>query len=320
MDSWIDAFTGSSFDINAQVELKPNDLQTLQQNIFENVRLKVSSVAPLDVSPKTTSEVTWGSQGFVSLFSTDSEPHLKYCPCDIQNRCLKSPIATLSRLNRSIKICIRGPNDVDIHQSSLSMLGKHLLVSQPSFIIENDDVGNTNVAFVTGQLTDRFFEIDHRGISIIGTTSIVKGGTVTEAGFLVHYVINNPLEPILSSSGNQDEQSEKEDGLFRVDSPSLSTKFMFEIEIVDDRSILETLQETSSKILTTSSTMATTTNENMSSFTPTTSTSPTTTSTPTIVLPLGTEVCQCDEKLNDCLSGDMPISFASKDDIHICIT
>lgn len=319
MDSWIDAFAGSSFVISAQVELKPNDSQELQQNTVQHVRLKVSSMAPPVISPKATSEVSLTSQGFTSLFSTDREPHLKYCPCDIQNKCTKSPVVTLSHSNRHIKICIRGPINFQISQSSLSMLGKHLLVSQPSFIIENDE---ENVAFISGQLSDKFFEIVHHGVSIIGTASIVEEATTTKAGFFVHYVIDNSLQPIISSSVIYDHgQSEKKDIPFRVNDPSLSTKFMFEIEVVDDGSVMETLEESFRKKLTSSSPSVTITtlNTEPSSATPTTSKPLTFTAIPTVLLPLGAKICQCDQESNVCLADDLQISYSSKDDIHICI-
>ena len=90
------------------------------------------------------------------------------------------------------------------------------------------------------------------------------------------------------------------------DAPSLSTQFVLEFTIIGE--LAGSLSGVSS----------TTTAESPTSSPSTLS--PTTTSMPTVERPLGAKVCQCDGSSNDCLSGDMQISFASKDDIHICIT
>ena len=93
---------------------------------------------------------------------------------------------------------------------------------------------------------------------------------------------------------------------FGPDAPSLSTQFVLEFTIIDE--LAGSLSGVSS----------TTTAESPTSSPSTLS--PTTTANPTGVVSLGSKVCQCDIDSNVCRNGDMQISFASKDDIHICIT
>ena len=79
------------------------------------------------------------------------------------------------------------------------------------------------------------------------------------------------------------------------DAPSLSTQFVLELSVTDIKFALASSGITASM--------------------------PTdTTLVPTITPLLGAKVCQCDGSSNECLSNDIQISFASKDDIHICIT
>ena len=105
-----------------------------------------------------------------------------------------------------------------------------------------------------------------------------------------------------------------------ADGPSLNTQFMLEFAIVSNQIDLESGVDSSSASSTIST--ATTTTPTSPAKSPTLSPatiSPTTTAIPTGVLSLGAKVCQCDQESNVCVTDDLQMSYASKDDIHICI-
>ncbi|KAL3782646.1 hypothetical protein HJC23_010155 [Cyclotella cryptica] len=121
---------------------------------------------------------------------------LEFCACDIDNVCFDTHVA-LSYLNSLIKICLSAlPGYAQINITYVTMIASQLSLPSLSFEVHYNDT-HKNLAYVTAPMTADFFATDHlHGLTIVGTSNIVAGGgREADAGFLVHYTLNDLVPP-----------------------------------------------------------------------------------------------------------------------------
>lgn len=184
LDPWIEAYTGSTFNIHVRAGLKPRDTSHPQpsgegETHLQDYHFVIQSSMP---SPRVLGHQE--TRGDYQL-----TPRIKFCACDMNSICFEHAIA-LSHLHPYVNICLVGPENTKLKVSSLRITGSNFIYPNPRLFVEYDS-SNRNRAYVSGEMLRELLDVDSGGLTIVGTTTVsYDDGRKGETGFFVPYVMN----------------------------------------------------------------------------------------------------------------------------------